>query len=160
MPWDVRSLALGDRAWVATLIRERWGDDIVVARGRIVRPTELPGVVAIDAGQPVGLLTYEALGEACEIVTIDAVRRREGIGRALVEAAARAAREAGCRRLELITTNDNGEAHAFYRACGFTLVAVHEGAIDRSRAIKPSIPLVDDRGVPIRDELEFARDLR
>lgn len=159
MAWEVRSLAPSDRAWVAALIRDRWGDDIVVGRGRVTRPAELPGVVVLDTGDPVGLLTYEMCGEACEIVTIDALRKRQAIGRTLVDAAAGAAREAGCRRLELITTNDNERAQAFYRACGFTLVAVHEGAVDRSREVKPWIPLVNDRGVPIRDELEFSRDL-
>ena len=124
-----------------------------------MRPAELPGVVALDTEEPVGLLTYEVRGQTCEIVTVDAVRRREGIGKALMDAAVDAVREAGCRRLELITTNDNEDAQAFYRACGFALVAIHEGAVDRSRAIKPGIPLTDDRGVPIRDELEFVRDL-
>ena len=39
------------------------------------------------------------------------------------------------------------------------IVAVHEGAVDAWRALKPSIPFADERGVPIRDEIELARDL-
>jgi len=32
-----------------------------------------------------------------------------------------------------------------------------EGALERSRELKPSMPLLDDRGVPIRDEIEMER---
>ena len=75
-------------------------------------------------------------------------------------AAELAARDAGCARLWLITTNDNEDALAFYRARGFTVTAIHRGAVDAARVLKPSIPLTDPRGVPIRDEIELARDLR
>ena len=58
------------------------------------------------------------------------------------------------------TTNDNEHAQGFYARRGFALVAVHAGAVDRSRAeLKPEIPATDDRGVPIRDELEYERPL-
>ena len=39
------------------------------------------------------------------------------------------------------------------------MVAVREGAVDESRKRKPSIPLVNERGVPIRDEIEMERRL-
>jgi hypothetical protein len=35
------------------------------------------------------------------------------------------------------------------------LAAAHPGAVDEARAIKPSIPLIGDHGIPIHDELEF-----
>ena len=47
--------------------------------------------------------------------------RRNGLGRALVEAAATRARERGCRRIELDVNEDNAAALALYQACGFTL---------------------------------------
>ena len=58
------------------------------------------------------------------------------------------------------TTNENEHAQGFYARRGFALVAVHAGAVDRSRAeLKPEIPLADDRGVPIHDELAYERPL-
>ena len=66
-----------------------------------------------------------------------------------------AAARAGCRRLWLITTNDNTPAINFYRHLGFSLVAIHEGAVNLSRRLKPEIPETGVGGVPIRDELEF-----
>jgi hypothetical protein len=32
---------------------------------------------------------------------------------------------------------------------------VHRGAVERSRELKPEIPLVSNDGTPIRDELEY-----
>ncbi|HWE32433.1 MAG TPA: hypothetical protein VG410_03050 [Solirubrobacteraceae bacterium] len=34
--------------------------------------------------------------------------------------------------------------------------AVQAGAVDSARRLKPSIPLVDDHGIPVHDELEFS----
>ena len=141
------------------LVRERWGDEIVVGHGVVYRPDRLPGLIATDAGEPVGLLTYTIDEDACEIVTIDAVIEGDGIGSLLIGSAEDVAREAGCSRLWLVTTNDNERALGFYRKNGFDVVAVREGAVDASRKLKPSIPLVNGSGVPIQDEIEMERRL-
>ena len=110
-------------------------------------------------GNPAALLTYLIEADACEIVTIDAVVEGRGYGSRLLDAVARVAREAGCSRLWLITTNDNERAIGFYLAHGFEVVEVREGAIEASRKLKPSIPLVNEHGVPITDEIEMERRL-
>jgi ribosomal protein S18 acetylase RimI-like enzyme len=46
--------------------------------------------------------------------------RREGLGRALVEAAIERATERGCRRMELDVNEENTAAIAFYESLGFT----------------------------------------
>jgi len=152
---DIRPLAETDRGWVERLIHERWGDTIVVGRGGIWKPAELPGFAAFEAEQCVGLVTYELNGEACEIVTIDALDEARGIGTALLEAIVATARKAGCRRVQLLTTNNNLRALAFYQKRGFRLVGLVPGAIDAERSRKPSIPEVDSAGLPIRDELHL-----
>jgi len=131
----------------------------VVGHGVVYRPHLLAGFLATDAREPVGLLTYTIDGDSCKIVTIDAMVERRGVGSLLTAAVEDAARDAGCTRLWLITTNDNERALRFYRANGFELVAVHERAVARSRELKPSIPLVDEAGVPIQDEIEMERRL-
>ena len=138
---------------------ERWGDAIVTGRGRAWKPAELPGFGAFERDLCVGLVTYEVDGEACEIVTIDALREGEGIGTALLEAVVDAAREAGCKRVQLLTTNNNVRALAFYQKRGFRLVALKAGEIDEQRKLKPSIPEVDSAGLPIRDELHLELSL-
>jgi hypothetical protein len=74
----------------------------------------------------------------------------------LLAAAIEDARTRRCRRLWLITTNDNVDALRFYQRRGLRLRRLHAGAVDRSRAtLKPSIPDIGDHGIAIRDELEL-----
>jgi RimJ/RimL family protein N-acetyltransferase len=65
------------------------------------------------------------------------------------------ARLHGCKRVWLITTNDNTHAIRYYQKRGFDLVAIHRNAIDASRKIKPQIPLTGFDGIPILHEIEF-----
>jgi len=153
---NVRPLVGGDREWVVARLRDLWGD-IVVSRGRVLDAAELPGFVAEEDGEPAGLLTYRIDGDGCEVVTIDAFPQGSGAGTALLDAVAGAARAAGCRRVWLITTNDNLRALRFYQRRGFRLAALHRDALDRSRELKPSIPDVGLDGIPLRDELELER---
>jgi len=64
-------------------------------------------------------------------------------------------KKAKCKRLWLITTNDNTLAFRFYQKYGFALVAVHRNAIEKSRRLKPEIPLIGNAGIPLRDEIEL-----
>ena len=119
----------------------------------------LPGF-AVHVGEDfVGLATYRVDGPDCELVTLDAVAEGVGVGTALVEAVAAAARRSGCTRLWLITTNDNLRALRFYQRRGFRLAALHRDAIATSRRLKPSIPETGLHGIPVRDELELERRL-
>ena len=154
-PFVVRALGRDDAGWLAELIAEQWGSPIVVAHGAIYQPEKLPGFVATVDGEIAGLATYSVDGVACEIVTLDSLQPNRGIGTALIEAVKDAARRAGCRRLWLITTNDNLHALGFYQRRGFRLVAVHPGAVDEARLLKPQIPLTGLDGIPIHDELEL-----
>jgi ribosomal protein S18 acetylase RimI-like enzyme len=155
MAVDIRNLHPADAPRVARWMAEHWGSEIAVAHGAVYRPAELPGFVAGDGGQWLGLLTYHIDGDSCEIVTIDSDRPNQGVGTALIEAVKVVARQAGCRRLWLVTTNDNTAALRFYQKRGFVLTALHRDAIGRSRQIKPEIPLTGNDGIPIRDEIEL-----
>ena len=128
---------------------------MVVSRGRLHRADCLPGLVAECDGRPVGLLTYRISGDELEVVTLQAFEQRSGVGKALLLGARERAAMAGCRRLWLVTTNDNSAAIAFYLAMGMSLSAVHKGAVAEARRLKPDIPLVGARGIPVEDEYEF-----
>ncbi|MEW6718801.1 MAG: GNAT family N-acetyltransferase [Chloroflexota bacterium] len=153
--FHIRSLGPEDRKWVAEFITEHWGAEIVVGHGTVYRPAQLPGFVAIQDDKKLGVVTYSIDGESCEIVSIDSIRPSLGIGSALIEAVKEAARHAKCKRLWLITTNDNLNALRFYQKRGFVLVAVHRNAVERSRKIKPEIPMIGAEGIPLRDEIEL-----
>ncbi len=153
---EVRRVDEHDHEWVCELMRRRWGEDLVVSRGRLHTPSALSGFVAVaDLIEPVGLLTYSLHDEQCEVVTIDSVRDGIGVGSMLMDAVVHLARDVRCRRVWLVSTNDNAHAHAWYRRRGFRLVDTRAGAITAARALKPSIPAVGRGGVAIIDELEF-----
>ena len=83
-----------------------------------------------------------------------------GMGTRLLAAVEEEAKSRGCDRLVVVTTNDNVDALRFYQRRGFSLVALHRGAVDKSRMLlKPEIPKVGEYGIPLRDELELHKDL-
>lgn len=153
--FTIRSLTPHDADQVRAFTAEHWGAPIVVGHDTVYEPHTLPAFIAVQNDEWLGLITYQVVGDACEIVTLDSVREGVGVGTALIEAVAGEARRLGCRRLWLITTNDNGHALRFYQKRGFRLVAIHGDAVDRARQIKPEIPLIGNDGIPIHDELEL-----
>jgi GNAT superfamily N-acetyltransferase len=151
----IRSIEPDDRDLIKKLVLDLWGDSIVVGHGVVYHPETLPGFFALHDGEIVGLLTYSVDGDGCEIVTINSICPAVGVGTALIEAVRDAARQAGCRRLWLVTTNDNLNALRFYQKRGFVLSALHPDAVEHSRKLKPAIPLIGQDGIPIRDEIEL-----
>lgn len=157
----IHSLTRADREWVTRAWQEYWGADFIVNRGQIIRPHDVEAIYAADANnQRIGLLTYRIERDQCEVVTIDAFNQFSGIGTALLEAITKIAASENCIRIWLITTNDNLDALRFYQRRGFHLVTIHRNALDRSRELKPSIPMVGEYHIPLRDEIELEMMLR
>ncbi len=98
-------------------MREDSNQSLIVAdvKGSLV------GLVACDLSYylPLGALTCRitalAVGES---------EQRQGVGRLLLREAEALARASGAVRVELTSANQRVEAHAFYRACGYS-----EGAL-------------------------------
>jgi ribosomal protein S18 acetylase RimI-like enzyme len=151
----VRPIEEHERPALTELLAREWGSSQIISRGRAHDASMLPALGCFEDDRLVGLATYELSGGECELLTLNALQPRRGIGSRLLDAVTEAAREADCRRLWLVTTNDNLEAISFYERRGMRLAAVHEGAVDVARTIKPSIPEIAPDGTPIRDELEF-----
>jgi ribosomal protein S18 acetylase RimI-like enzyme len=130
-----------------------------VSRGRAHRADLLPAMVAKAGERLCGLATYRHDGGGAELVTLDAEPVGRGVGSALLTAVITDLRSQGCRRLWLITTNDNIDALRFYQSRGLRLVDVHIGAVDEARQIKRTIPMVGAHGIAIHDELELSIEL-
>jgi ribosomal protein S18 acetylase RimI-like enzyme len=116
-------------------------------------------VAVNESGQRVGLATYVVEGALAELVTINAMQMRVGVGRRLLEAVAAAARAAGAERLLVTTTNDNLAALRFYQRAGFRFAELRPGAVSDARSLKPSIPETGNDGIPIRDEIDLVLEL-
>lgn len=153
----IRAVAEDDRTWLAKVLTERWGSTTMVSRGVTLAADRLPALVAEVDGERVGLLTYHHTGAEIEVVTLDALRTRTGVGSRLLDALAEEARRLGATRIWLITSNDNIDALRFYQRAGYRITAVYPGAVDRAREVKPSIPLVGAYDIEIHDEIELAR---
>jgi ribosomal protein S18 acetylase RimI-like enzyme len=153
----VRPAGEADRPMIAWLMMELWGSALQYVHQTLYRPAELPGLIAERSSRVVGLLTFHVDGSVLEVVTLNALVRRGGVGTLLMEAAVAEARQRGCQEIRLTTTNDNLDAIRFYQRRGLRLVALRPGAVDRARAEKPEIPRIGDYGIPLRDEVDLAR---
>lgn len=155
MSFQIRAKAPADMRWIISYMKENWGSEKIVSRGRVHDVSELPGFIAIRDEQPAGIILYKVERNECEIVLLESFAQKIGIGSTLIEYVKREAATQGCQRLWLITTNDNLAAIRFYQLRGFVLVALHRDAIAQSRKLKPEIPLRGIDGIPIRDEIEL-----
>ncbi|HJR81934.1 MAG TPA: GNAT family N-acetyltransferase [Anaerolineales bacterium] len=160
MAFHLRRLTPGDLPRLRQFWKENWGDEFVIAHGVIYHPDGLDGFVALDGDEWIGEITYHISGSDGEIVSLDSVHQGQGVGTKLITAVVEEARIQQCQRVFVITTNDNLNALGFYQKRGFELVAVHRGAVNESRKIKPSIPLIGNHGIPLRDEIELEMSLR
>ncbi len=160
MDVTIDRIAPCDEEWVLEMFRG-WGADFIVSRGRKIYSTDIDGSIARhQSGGRVGLVTYEIVGDQCEIITLDAFMQFCGIGTRLIESVISEVKSSGVARLWVITTNDNLDAIRFYQKRAFTIAAVHAGSMEQSRKLKSSIPLVGQHGIPIRDEIEFEMMLK
>lgn len=145
------------RQGVDAIIKEEWHGPWSITKGRMVDTSKLPGFVCLEGEEIIGAVTYEIIGDQCEINTLNSFREGRGVGEALIQAVEEAGRAAGCKRLWLTTSNDNTKALRYYQRRGFTIGEVRVNAAEENRRIKPSVPLVGMDNIPIRDEFELER---
>ena len=155
---DVQAVQPEDRFYVKEILTDRWGESRIVVHGTVYEAELLPGFIARFNAVVVGLITFSIQNNECEIVSLDSMREEMGVGNALLQATSREAIKAGCRRMWLVTTNDNLGALGFYQRRGFLISSIHPGEVEKARKIKPSIPLVGKNGIPIQDEIHLEID--
>ena len=151
----ILKLGLDYREEVNTYIEE-WGNPIVT-KGNIIETSDLPGFIAIDNGGVAGAALYQIKNGECEIVVLYSLKRNTGIGAKLIEKVFDMAKEQACKRIWLITMNDNTHAIRYYQRRGFSLKAVHINAFKNTQLIKGEgsglVLGIDD--IPILHEFEF-----
>lgn len=152
---SVQPLTERRRARVNQILKEEWNCPPSVSRGRLIDTTSLPGFLFMEGEDIIGVVTYYIEESECEIVTLNSFRENRGIGTALVHSVLEVAKKAHCKRLWLVTTNDDINAIRFYQKKEFELIAVHINAMQMARQQKPSIPLIGMDDIPIKHEFEF-----
>jgi len=152
---NLRRLTQDDLPRLRQFWIEHWGGEEMIARGNVYRPEQLEGFVIEDKNEWIALLTFLIRDGECEVTSLDSLRAGHGLGSMLIEKVIGEARVRNCKRLFLITTNDNLHALGFYQKRGFEIVTVYRGAVNESRKRKPGIPLVGMNAIPLRDEIEL-----
>jgi ribosomal protein S18 acetylase RimI-like enzyme len=173
MSLRIRSIEPRDLSEVRAELETHWHSHQIWSLGRCHQADALPGFVAEAVAGDVardgagdgsasafaGLVTLNMDPGAwqCEVITLSSRGKAPGTGAALLAAAERYAREHGCKRIYLTTTNDNTAAIRFYQRQGWRLAALHAGIVDRVRKLVPDLPRTGFDEIPIRDEIELER---
>lgn len=148
-----------NRTEINQFIKEHWYSTKMVVRGQEFDMSEMEGVVARNEGQIIGLITYVTRNSVCEIMSLDSLAEKQGIGTALLNMVIQEAKENNIQKVVLITTNDNINAIRFYQRRGFDMANLYRNILDVSRKLKPEIPLVGENDIPLRHEIEFEMTL-
>lgn len=156
----IRSLDENDKEWLKKLIISEWASIKVITRGKVHYIDKLPGYVAIQDNEKVGLITFRISKDECEIITLNSLKDNIGIGTILLEELENYAKLKSCKRLWVITTNDNIDALRFYQMKGFAIKTIYVNAIKKSRKLKPEIPLRGLYDIEIKDEIELEKILK
>jgi ribosomal protein S18 acetylase RimI-like enzyme len=134
-PVHVRWAVVADAGEVARLLHDfntefsdpTPGVEVLTSRlGQLIEAGEV--TVLLGGDGPDGLALFrlrpslwaEGLDAYLEELYVAPARRGEGLGRALLEGAMHAAREAGAIRMDLGTGETDTAARALYESCGFT----------------------------------------
>jgi ribosomal protein S18 acetylase RimI-like enzyme len=107
-----REVKLADADWLSR--SERWVGENAV------------GYLAMDAGQPVGLVVshideHDRAKAHANSMWVSPTHRRQGVGRMLIDAITAWSRDNGAHWLYLMVTSSNHAAIKFYEQNGFTM---------------------------------------
>jgi hypothetical protein len=154
MQYSIREKTSSDNALIIPCISLSWGSDRIISKGTIFNVSDLAGYVAVENNRIVGVGLYSVNSNECEIVLIESYVHSVGIGSTLLKKIIGISKTNDCKRIFLITTNDNIDALKFYQK-SMTIKGMYCDSIKDERKLKPEIPLTGKYGIPIRDEIEL-----
>ena len=157
--YEIRPIDAALREKIQPVLNETWGAPQLVVNGKLWDSRMMPGYAAVGGGEVLGYLLYEFHGGICEIMALESVAQNIGIASALIERIKQTAKSNGAVRLIVQTSNDNTRAIRFYQRRRFTISEVRLGALAAARRLKPSIPLIGEDAIPLRDEIEFVIEI-
>lgn len=152
---EIKNISYKNRNQINYFINSQWFSTNMVVRGELVDMTVLDGFVAYENLNIIGLITYKIKDNECEIISLDSLKERQGIGTSLVNKVIQVATKNKCIKVTLISTNDNINALRFYQKRGFDMVRIYYNSLEIARKIKPSIPMIGEYNIPLKHEIEF-----
>jgi len=153
--YEIRQVDNAIREKIQSILDETWGAPYLAINGKLWDSRTMPGYAAVYGDEVFGYLLYEFHSGVCEIMVLESIAQNIGIATALIEQIKQAAKAGGMSKVIVQTSNDNTHAFRFYQRRGFTISEIRLGAMNTARRLKPSIPLIGEEGIPLRDEIEF-----
>lgn len=151
----IRQATKQDNQWLEEIMEKDWGGLPLVIRGKKYYPNALDGLIVEINHEIKGFLYYEIQNNHCEIVVFEIYDKFKGIGTQMLEKLKDIVKNKNCKRIYLQTGNDNMDALRFYQRRGFHICAIHINSIENSRKIKPTIGLIGEYNIPLRDEIDL-----
>lgn len=148
-----------NRTMVNHFIIKHWYSTTMIVRGKEFDLSTVDGRIALENNEIIGLVTYIFYDKVCEIMSLDSLEQSKGIGTTLVHYVVDLAKKEKCKKIVVITTNDNINAIRFYQRRGFDMFQIYHNVLEISRKRKPEIPLIGDHNIPLRHEIEFQMNL-
>ena len=156
----VLKITTENRSDVRKFFINHWGSAEMVVSSGVYNCSELDGFIYVNEQDEItGLITYIIRNNECEIISLDSTEEGKGIGSELVRVVENLAKQNDCEIISLLTTNDNLHALKFYQKRGYRIVEIIPNAVQKARAIKPSIPLIGHDDIPLHDELKLRKVL-
>lgn len=152
---EIRLTTPADAPRVAKLMADYWGGEPLVVRAKNFYPSQLDGLLALIDNEIIGFLFFDIREQTCEIIVLEVFDKFNGIGTMLINQLKLIAQERNCNRIYLTTHNDNLDALRFYQRRGFHICAIHIDSVKFGREMKPSIPMVGEYNIPLRDEIDL-----
>jgi ribosomal protein S18 acetylase RimI-like enzyme len=153
---EVRRVRPDDRDWIIETVSGSFGSTRMVSRGQLHEDVStLDGYIVENDSRPIGCGLWREIEGDAELVVLVTTYRGAGAGTALLDAVVEHARQAGWKRLWLITTNDNTDAIRMYQRAGWDWVDFRRNAVVDSRHLKPDLPETGAHSIPIAHEIEF-----
>lgn len=153
--FTIKPITESDRKQIKDFIKKHWGSEKIVYNGKVFYPHKLNGFITRKEDKIIGLITYKKYKRHLQIITINSLIEKKGLGSKLIEKVKEEAKRLGLRKIKTITTNDNLDGLRFYQKRGFRMIKIRQGAVEKSRKIKPEIPLVGENGISLCDEIEL-----
>ncbi|MBD8033107.1 MULTISPECIES: GNAT family N-acetyltransferase [Solibacillus] len=152
---SVKEINEENREKVVSFFREHWGSSEMVISSGVYQCDKLAGFIFEENNQIIGLVTYviKNYENEIEIISLDSLSEGKGIGSALIQKVESIAKQKRIEIVSLVTTNDNLNALKFYQKRGYRIISIISDAVNNARKIKPSIPLIGNEGIPLKDEL-------
>jgi GNAT superfamily N-acetyltransferase len=157
--YQVCPVDTGIRGKIQPILNETWGSPLLAINGRLWDSRTMSGFAAVNGKEVLGYLLYEFHDDVCEMMVLESVAQNIGVASALIGQVKQTAKSYGIHKVIVQTSNDNTHAFRFYQRRGFTIREIRPGAMDAARQLKPSIPLMGEDGIPLRDEIEFEIDV-